>query len=266
MQSPIGYVIAMALFMGALAFGGRFYLQQFLRIRDGFGKVNVEALNERDIALAVALTGWFAFTVLASLASEKTVTVSLKSLVEGTALFAGIVAAILATLKIRGADISDLFGLRRMDGFHACGLGVAYLLAAVPLLLGIGMVVQMFAGPEVSSQETVRFFTRADSASVYWMIGASVVVAPMAEEFIFRGYLYGVAKRYLGAGWALGLTSLLFGAVHLHGPTFPILTLLAICLAISYESTGSLLVPMALHSTFNAIQLTAITFFPHLVQ
>ena len=36
----------------------------------------------------------------------------------------------------------------------------------------------------------------------------AIVVAPLAEEFIFRFFLYGVLKRYLGRGPGLVLNAL----------------------------------------------------------
>ena len=42
-----------------------------------------------------------------------------------------------------------------------------------------------------------------------------VIVAPIAEEVIFRGYLYGKLKKYSNVIIATVLTSLAFGAMHL---------------------------------------------------
>jgi len=43
-----------------------------------------------------------------------------------------------------------------------------------------------------------------------------VVLPPIAEEILFRGFLYNRLVKYSGVGWAYVLTSLLFGIAHLE--------------------------------------------------
>jgi len=83
----------------------------------------------------------------------------------------------------------------------------------------------------------------------------AVVVAPVTEELAFRGYLYGVIKRYLGAIPALVLSGILFALIHLNLPSFFPLLVLASVFALAYELSGSLLVPMTMHALFNAFSL-----------
>jgi membrane protease YdiL (CAAX protease family) len=89
----------------------------------------------------------------------------------------------------------------------------------------------------------------------------ALAVAPVAEEIIFRGFLYPTAKRYLGSFAAVALTSVLFAVLHGHPPSIPALVTLAVCLTLAYEKTGSLIVPMAMHALFNTVSVTAILFF-----
>jgi membrane protease YdiL (CAAX protease family) len=93
----------------------------------------------------------------------------------------------------------------------------------------------------------------------------AVSLAPLAEEFIFRFFMYGVMKRYFGKVVAVLVSALLFAAVHAHLPSFAPLFVLGSCFAIAYEWSGSILVPMMMHALFNAITLTALA-FPELVQ
>jgi CAAX protease family protein len=91
------------------------------------------------------------------------------------------------------------------------------------------------------------------------------VVAPVAEEFIFRFFLYGVIRRYLGRSIGLIVSALLFAAVHVHLPSFAPLFALGICFTLAYEWSGSLLVSMTMHAIFNAITLLALA-FPNTLQ
>jgi membrane protease YdiL (CAAX protease family) len=88
----------------------------------------------------------------------------------------------------------------------------------------------------------------------------AVAIAPIAEELAFRGYLYGVMRRYFGALPALVFTAVLFAIIHLNVPTLFPLFILSCVFTVSYEATGSLLVPMTMHALFNTINLVAIAF------
>jgi membrane protease YdiL (CAAX protease family) len=80
-----------------------------------------------------------------------------------------------------------------------------------------------------------------------------VILAPFAEEVLFRGYLFGKLQRYVPIWVAIVVTSLLFGAIHgawnLALDTFA----LSVILCMLRVSTGSLWAPILLHMTKNGI-------------
>jgi hypothetical protein len=83
------------------------------------------------------------------------------------------------------------------------------------------------------------------------------VIAPVAEEFLFRGYIFTALRGWLGVWGAALLTGLLFGAIHLDpdrqvGFLVP-LAFFGFVLCIIYYRTGSLLPCIALHSLNNAL-------------
>jgi uncharacterized protein len=79
----------------------------------------------------------------------------------------------------------------------------------------------------------------------------AILLAPVAEELLFRGILYPAIKQAGFPRVALWGTALLFAATHHNLPTFLPLALLAIALALLYEKTNNLLAPIAAHSLFN---------------
>ena len=95
----------------------------------------------------------------------------------------------------------------------------------------------------------------AVKAAIGQIFFAGAVIAPICEEFLFRGFFYVVFKRYLGAVASAVLTSALFAAFHVNLAAFPSLFALALCFTIAYEATGSLLVPITMHALFNGAQL-----------
>ena len=94
----------------------------------------------------------------------------------------------------------------------------------------------------------------------------AVIVAPVAEEIIFRGYFYGVIRRFGGRIPALLTSSLLFAAIHVHLPSIPGLFILAMILCFLYERTASLWAPIALHAAFNATTIVFLILWPELAK
>ena len=84
------------------------------------------------------------------------------------------------------------------------------------------------------------------------LAGVAIVLAPVAEEVLFRGILYTAIKQLGYRQLALWGSSLLFAAIHWNLPTFVPLLVLALTLTLLYETTGNLLTSIAAHSLFNA--------------
>ena len=80
-----------------------------------------------------------------------------------------------------------------------------------------------------------------------------VIVAPIVEEILFRGYMYGRLKKFLPVWSAIVITSVLFGLFHgswvLAIDTFS----LSVVLCLLREITGSLWASILLHMTKNGI-------------
>lgn len=151
---------------------------------------------------------------------------------------------------------AEMFGLRSLSVPVALGIAAVSVIA---IWFVIAVAVSLldsyaFGGirPDESSQQTVETFRKAGNPLYKILLAFSaVVIAPLSEEIIFRGFLYGVVKRYTDRWFATFLTALFFAAVHQHvGSLFP-LFLLAIGLAVAYEATGCLLVPIFMHAIFN---------------
>ena len=82
------------------------------------------------------------------------------------------------------------------------------------------------------------------------------VVAPLVEEFFFRGFFYRAASNRLGVAGAAVATGLVFSSVHLTSSPVENLVPLAVLGAmfcLLYHWTGSLLPAIALHAINNAI-------------
>ena len=120
-------------------------------------------------------------------------------------------------------------------------------------------------GAADDSQLIVRYFLEhPDPRHRAAVIFMAVIVAPVAEEILFRGYFYGVIRRFGGRLPAILTSSLLFAAIHVHLPSMLGLGILAVILCLLYERTGSLWATITMHATFNAITIVALILWPEM--
>ncbi|MEL6928013.1 MAG: CPBP family intramembrane glutamic endopeptidase [Cyanobacteria bacterium J06600_6] len=96
-------------------------------------------------------------------------------------------------------------------------------------------------------------------AQYFLLLIVLVVVAPVTEEFIFRGvFMHRWAVKW-GAFWSVILSSLLFGAIHADIFWFS-RAVGSIFIALLYIKTKNLIVPIILHGMNNAIAFVNLLF------
>lgn len=170
-------------------------------------------------------------------------------------------------LRWNGFSWRDFFGLRKENLFHSLGWAAAGFLAVLPVALALEWV-SVFAlqklGWDIRPQVAVELLldTPVWPTGIYLGFFA-VVLAPVAEEFIFRGVLFPFVKQL---GWprlAWVGVSLLFALTHGDVAIFVPLFVLALALTWLYEKTGSLLAPIAVHSLFNSANLVLLVLVNH---
>lgn len=221
-----------------------------------------------DCVFAAALTAFFIFMVAAKLFMEPSYgqVVDMEVLIASCVLFGTFIIGINSFLLVRGINPLEVFGLAKQNWSRLFLISFGWLLAAYPLILVAQIISHEHLARDSGPQEIVSFLinnpTFGDQLTVVLL---AVVVAPIAEELIFRGYLYGVLRKYTGRLSAILLSSLLFAAIHLHAPSFAGLFILAVVLALVYERTGSLWAPIAMHAVFNAVSVFLAINWPDLV-
>jgi CAAX protease family protein len=129
--------------------------------------------------------------------------------------------------------------------------------ATVPLLLAllwmlgsrigpvrrlVGLVLEQL-GPMLASQPLIA-------------LAALAVVAGISEEVLFRGVIQPGLTRWLPAGAALLVTSLLFGLVHFASRTYAIFAaLMGLYLGALFLLVGNLFAPIVAHATYDFVAL-----------
>lgn len=255
-------LLVLLLGVAVLSFSLRTFGRLLASVLAGFGKVWCDPLGLPDLLVAFVLISWLgASAVQGFLRSAPEPGLTDQALLQSAALFGAVVGAIALFLQARRIPVARLFGLRPAEPLAVFKRGAGLFIAALPLVFLCFGLVQWVARQEVEMQEIVKYFVDAvrhsDWKRVLLAAGMAGVVAPVTEEFLFRGYFYGVLRRYLGVLPALLLTSALFAAIHMNGPVFLPLFVLAVCFTLAYEATGSLLTSMVMHALFNSAMLVA---------
>lgn len=133
--------------------------------------------------------------------------------------------------------------------------GVLTFLAVLPLATGSALVWERFLqmlGLPTAPQELVNMLLQTKSpASIGFLIALAIVVAPVAEELVFRAgifrYLRSCAPRWVAYVASAGL----FALMHANWMSALPLFILGLVFAASYERTGRMSVPMIAHALFN---------------
>jgi membrane protease YdiL (CAAX protease family) len=172
-----------------------------------------------------------------------------------------VLAAWIAVRLVRGGAGPGDFGLRLVPARRA-------LAWAVGLYIGFwviaGLLVAIFGSPP--EQEIVQELKRQDAVAV--LAGYAVltcVMAPLAEEFFFRGFMFTTFARRLGPVWATVIVAIVFGLVHAPGSPLLGVVVLAVfgaALCILYWRLRSIVPGMALHALHNSISFAATKGFP----
>jgi membrane protease YdiL (CAAX protease family) len=102
-------------------------------------------------------------------------------------------------------------------------------------------------------QDVMRESARELSANI-WIPLLAVVAAPIFEEFIFRGLIFGGLRRSLDALPAIVASAAVFAIVHPPASMIPVFGL-GLCAALAFDRTKVLLAPMIAHGIYNAVML-----------
>jgi membrane protease YdiL (CAAX protease family) len=122
--------------------------------------------------------------------------------------------------------------------------------------------ITLTAGPQEYEQVAVHYLKVSLGTNSGFLIALFTILlaAPILEEFLFRGFLLNLFRRYFGKITAIFLSSLAFALFHFSfsqnlGNISLIASLFtfAIFLGYIYERQGSLFASIALHMMFNIV-------------
>ena len=167
-------------------------------------------------------------------------------------LWAGFVGtAVIASRQFGSGDVRADFGftIRVVDIARSALVGVVVQVIVVPAiylpLVAAGVDLDVWGPAE-------ELFHALDGLARIAIAAGVIVVAPVAEELLFRGVLLkGLASRF-GSCAAIWASSLLFAGTHFQAVQFPGLLAIGLTLAWLARRTGGVAAPIWAHAAFNA--------------
>lgn len=170
-------------------------------------------------------------------------------------------------LKRRSASFKTI-GLKKPRWLDVPYIFLGYGLYFSSYLLILAVATKLIPGLDTNQQQQIGF-EHAAGAQLVLVFAALVVLPPIVEELMVRGFLYSGLKKGLPMIWAVLLTSTLFAAAHLQpGSGAPLLWMAAIdtfvlslVLIFLKEKTGGLAAPIGLHMLKNFIAFMGIFVF-----
>jgi membrane protease YdiL (CAAX protease family) len=131
---------------------------------------------------------------------------------------------------------------------------IVYFFAGCGLSLLVAILSSRLKAPENSPME--ELFRNRQTALLF--VGMAVLIAPLVEETLFRGYLYPLFARSFGIAPGVVLTGVLFGLMHgaQLGWTWSlvaVLTVVGVVFTFVRARTGSVFASFLMHLGYNSL-------------
>jgi len=163
-------------------------------------------------------------------------------------------AAGLALLITRLRGNGPRIDLRLQWSALGLGLGLLFGIGGLFITLPAAMIYQSIVGPDANSAAGALF----SSVRASWPLAIIVFlvvafVAPICEEVVYRGLLWGALERRWGQWVALTVSTVVFALAHLELTRIPLLLVVAIPIALARLYSGGLLASIVAHQVTNLL-------------
>lgn len=137
-----------------------------------------------------------------------------------------------------------------MDGIWLITAIFVYLILTVSIT---ALAMYVFPSANYAQKQEIGFEALSQSWEYILAFVSLVIIAPLAEELIFRGYLFGKLKKYAAVWVAVLLSAALFAVAHGQWNVALDTFALGLVLASLRLITGNIWVSMALHALKNGL-------------
>jgi uncharacterized protein len=204
------------------------------------------------------------FLALAALsAGGGSAVVTRASLETSLVFYAAIVLFTIGFLVFTNNDVPAMFGLGGAGWLRSMPTALWGLALFLPLIQAVQWAVYSVGGGETAPQPVVVFLLEHRGWRDLLAVSlVAIVAAPLTEELVFRGCVHGALRARFGRAAAIFASAVVFAVIHGHAASLPGLFLLAVCLSLLYEASGSLWVPVIAHAAFNAVGIVGTLIWP----
>ena len=156
-------------------------------------------------------------------------------------------AVLVCTLAVKAHGGPGIVGLGRDKVSVGLKIGLRWS-AGFAAVAGLGFAAIRIAGQHPLALIRTPLPSSADEMALFFIVGG--ILAPITEEIVFRGVVFGHLRRW-GVTTAVVVSTALFALVH--GITaLPITQIVGgAVFAVAYHKSGSLIAPMIIHSLGN---------------
>jgi sodium transport system permease protein len=147
----------------------------------------------------------------------------------------------------------------RVDFRATFALRAPRLAALPPVLFGalamllVVVAFQTYLMPRAGERgELVRLMQLLTELPRWKLLVLVAVLPPVCEELLCRGFLFASFRARFGAVWAVLLSAVLFGVLHLEAYRIPATALVGVALGYVRLRTGSIVPPILFHMAYNA--------------
>ncbi len=150
---------------------------------------------------------------------------------------------------------TTVFNLKKFEGTLVFFKGFFALLMLMPFLLIIAgswkLLLERF-GFEAGRQNIVEIFSQIQNPYTLCLgVFVVVILAPIAEELVFRFFIYGALKNRLNKYFSALIVAILFGAIHETLFAFLPICILSLFFTYLYEKFGDIRAAFGAHIAFN---------------
>jgi len=173
-------------------------------------------------------------------------------------LIAEAYVALLAALLLAfggPAGLRDRLGFRYTSATDVAGALLVWLAALVVGAVVSAALAPLLGQPQSNAVSLLR--QSFDPLFIGLIVPTVCLLAPVCEELLFRGALFGWLRRLLPTPAAIVLTAGLFAGAHLLPTLFPVLFVFGLGATWVRERTGSTLNSFAMHATQNTFAVLA---------
>lgn len=155
---------------------------------------------------------------------------------------------LLATATRRGYPVSSYMALKKVKA----RAWIYWMPLLIALIIGADLALYLTGiDPVAPWMLDIYYSARCRPC----MFAAIIVLAPLLEETVFRGFIFTGVEARLGPGWAVVVSVVPWALLHWQYQWYYLVVtlLLGLVFALARLKTGSILVPLAMHALTNLV-------------